>query len=252
MPTVIDYLYEPTTEEIWELYEEYGTVKAVADKLGVPLHEVSPIIDEMPLRQVYRRKGSAPTVYTDKQLLAILKKAAKVCGEPLTLPSYHREAPKHGWPAALTITQRFGTWEEACKLGGVKVNKATGPRKGAMTLDDCLKALRLCRADFTREAVEYNERYRELEDERRALEMVKAITDETMEEEFTEEERRILATGELAEDVEPSYERYVKWARANKQPSGPSVRNKVSEHLHERGKASTGAWRKALEMAYSE
>lgn len=228
----------PTTGEIWALYEEWGTVEAVADKLGVPRHEVSPIIDEMPLRQVFRRKGSAPVVYSDKQLLAILKKASKVCGEPLTLPNYHREAPKHGWPAALTITQRFGTWEEACKLAGVKVNKATGRRKGSITVEKCLVALRLCRADFTREAIDYNERYRELK--------------EKPADDLTSEETVIVKGGEVAEDVEPSYERYVKWARANKQPSGPTVRNKVAEYLHEIGEPATGAWRIALQLAYTD
>jgi hypothetical protein len=216
----------PTDQEIWELYEKYGTVEAVADKLGVPRHEVSPIIDEMPLRQVYRRKGSAPIVYTDKQLLTVLKKAAKICGEPLTLPAYHKVAPRHEWPAALTITQRFGTWEKACNKAKVKVNHATGPRKGAISVEKCLVALRLCRADFTREAIEYNERVRELRAQ--------------PEEELTPEERDMVKLGEVAEDVEPSYERYVKWARANKQPSGPTVRSKV------------GPWRTALQLAYSE
>lgn len=223
-----------THEDVFNLYREHGTVEAVADALGVPRHEVSPIIDEMPLRQVYRHKGSAPTVYTDEELLNILREAAKVCGEPLTLPAYHREAPKHGWPAALTITQRFGTWEKACKLAGVKVNKSTGPRKGSITVDQCLIALRLCRADFAREAVAHNKAVRKLR---------KRDTSG-----LTPEERKILAIGEVAEDIEPSYERYVKWARANTHkprrhtdpPSGPTVRSKV------------GPWRMALQLAYGD
>lgn len=184
-----------TKERIWELYRKHGTVEAVADEMGLPRHEVSPIIDSMPLRQVFRHKGSAPTMYTDQELLDVLKEAGVVCGEPLTLPAYHKEAPKHGWPAALTHTQRFGTWEAGCNLAGVKVNKSTGPRKGSITVEDCLVALRVCRAD-------------------------------------------LIAGDEIPEGGEPSYERYVKWARANGQPSGPTVRSKV------------GPWRTALEMAY--
>lgn len=188
-------LETPSNERIRDLYKEHGTVKAVADILGLPRHEISPIIDEMPLRQVYRHKGSAPSVYTADDLIEVLQKAAKVCGEPLTLPAYHKAAPTHGWPSALTITQRFETWEKACWEAGVKVNKSTGPRKGSYTIEDCLVALRVCRAD---------------------LEALK----------------------EIPEGGEPSYERYVKWARANQQPSGPTVRAKV------------GPWRTALELAY--
>lgn len=191
MPQTLD------KENIWTLYKEHGTVEAVADALGVPRHEVSPVIDEMPLRQVYRRKGSAPQIYDRKQLTAVLKKAAKICGEPLTLPAYHKVAPEEGWPAALTITQVFGTWEEACKEAGVKVNPSTGPRAGSYTVEDCLVALRVCKAD-------------------------------------------LIASGEITEDGAPSYERYMKWANANQQPSGSTVRVKV------------GPWRTALSMAYSE
>lgn len=186
-----------TREQIWDLYKKHGTVEAVADELGVSRHEVSPVIDEMPQRQVYRHKGSAPTIYSNKRLKEVLKEAAKVCGEPLTLPAYHRAAPTHSWPAALTITQRFGTWEAACKSAGVKVNPSTGPRKGSISIDQCLKALRICRAD-------------------------------------------LIASNDIPPGGEPSYERYVKWARANGQPSGPTVRAKV------------GPWSKALEMAYAE
>lgn len=229
---------EPTNQKIWELYEKHGTVEKVADILGVPRHEVSPIIDEMPLRQVFRRKGSASVLYTDDQLLDILRKAAKVCGEPLTLPNYHAKAPSEGWPAALTVTSRFGTWEEACKLAGVKVNKATGPRKGSITVEKCLVALRLCRADFTQEAATHNAR----------VEILKTMDPDKLD----AEERSILTLGEVAEDVEPSYERYVKWARANKQPSGPTVRAKVTEYLREIGEKPEGAWGAALQLAYTD
>lgn len=188
---------EVTKERIWDLYRKHGTVEAVADALDLPRHEVSPIIDAMPLRQVYRHKGSAPIIYDEEDLKQVLREAAKVCGEPLTLPAYHKAAPKYGWPSALTITQRFKTWEEACKAAGVKVNRSTGPRKGSISIEDCLVALRICRAD-------------------------------------------LIKLNEIPEGGEPSYERYVKWARANSQPSGPTVRSKI------------GPWKAALELAYGE
>lgn len=193
MPTVLD----KDNDKIEELYREHGTVEAVADLLGVPRGVVSEVVDEMPLRQIYRRKGSPPTSYDRLSLIEILKKAAVVCGEPLTLPAYHKVAPKYKWPAALTITRAFGTWEAACNAAGVKVNPATGPRKGSYSVQDCLVALRVCRA-------------------------------------------ALIEAREISESGAPSYERYVKWARANQQPSGPTVRAKV------------GPWRDALSLAYAE
>lgn len=184
-------------KKVEELYKKYGTVEAVSDELDISKAEVSRIVDQMPFRQIYRRKGSPPKQYEREELLEVLKEAGKICGEPLTLPAYHKEAPKRKWPAALTITHAFGTWETACKEAGVKVNPATGPRKGSYTEEDCLVALRVCRAE-------------------------------------------LIASGELPENGAPSYERYVEWARANQQPSGPTVRAKI------------GPWRDALSLAYVE
>lgn len=184
-------------EHVWALYREHGTVEAVASALDKPRSEISLIIDQMPLRQIYRRKGIPPRAYTKAELKGVLKEAAQICGEPLTLPAYHKEAPKNGWPAALTITQAFGTWEVACHEAGVAVNASTGPRRGSISVEDCLIALRTCRAD-------------------------------------------LIDTGEIPPAGAPSYERYVKWAKANHKPSGPTVRVKI------------GPWRTALRMAYGE
>ena len=188
---------KPDTERVESLYKKYGTVDAVVDELGLHRAEVSRIVDKMPFRQIYMRKGSPPKAYTRKELLDVLKEAAKICGEPLTLPNYHKEAPSRGWPAALTITRTFGTWENGCKEAGVKANPSTGPREGSYTEEDCLLALRICRAD-------------------------------------------LIELGEIPENGAPSYERYVDWARANQQPSGPTVRAKI------------GPWREALALAYVE
>lgn len=191
MPTTLG----PNKKKVEKLYREHGTIDAVAEALEVPRSDVSAIINEMPLRQLYRRRGSPTPVYDRDTLSMALKEAAEVCGEPLTLPAYHKVAPDYGWPAALTVTKEFGTWQAACEYAGVKANPATGPRKGSYTAQDCLVALRVCRTD-------------------------------------------LIQKGEIPEDGAPSYERYCKWARANQQPSGPTVRNKV------------GAWREAIKLAF--
>lgn len=133
---------------VWNLYRKHGTIEAVADELGVSREEISPIVNQMPLRQLYRRRGAPPPSYNRKDLAVVLREAANVCGEPLTLPAYHKVAPKHGWPAALTITKEFDTWEAACKYANVKANPSTGTRKGSYTVEDCLVALRICRSDL--------------------------------------------------------------------------------------------------------
>lgn len=173
-------------DKIWECYRDRGTIEAVADELGLPRPQVAQVVNEMPLRQIYRRKGET-RAYDRDRIISVLRQAAKVCGEPLTIPNYRSQAPAHKWPTDLTVIRAFGTWEKACEAAGVKANPSQGPRKGAYTAEDCIIAVRLCSADI----------------------------------------------GSV-----PSYERYVKWARANRQPSGATVRVKV------------GPWREALKQAF--
>lgn len=188
--TVARYAHEVAAwqrkEEIWELYREHGTVEAVVEKTEIPRLYVARVIADMPLRQVYRRKGENKS-YERSQIVESLRAAAKVCGEPLTIPAYRKEAPKQGWPADLTVIRAFGTWEDACKASRVKANPSEGPRKGSYTADDCISAVRICAAEL---------------------------------------------------DHVPNYEQYVQWARANRQPSGATVRVKV------------GPWREALKLAF--
>lgn len=134
-------------QEIWNLYREHGTVEAVVDRIGIPRQAVSAVIDGMPLRQVYRRKGILPA-YKKEILKKALKAAAEVCGEPLTIPAYRLEAPSHGWPADLTITKAFGSWGEACAAAGVTFNTPKGAQRGSYGRGDCVKALRLCKAEL--------------------------------------------------------------------------------------------------------
>lgn len=133
-------------DEIWDLYRKYGTVERVVQETGIPRQFVGAVVDELPLRQIYRRTGNAAT-YDQEFLIECLREAAKLCGEPLTIPAYREVAPQHEWPADLTITKAFGNWEAACKAAGVASNASQGPRRGSYTEEDCLIALRVCRAD---------------------------------------------------------------------------------------------------------
>lgn len=169
-------------EEIRELYKELGTVEAVAREVGLPRSYVAPVLSGMQLRQLYRRRGQSPA-YDESFILGCLRKAAEYCrgcggegtvvhqdddqtfrvkcdrcegsgkgslSDPLTIPAYRKVAPKHGFPADLTVIRAFGSWQRACEVAGVKANPAEGPRRNAITADQCIQALRLCSADIGR------------------------------------------------------------------------------------------------------
>lgn len=175
-------------DEIHDLYKELGTVEAVAHRIELPRQAVAPVLAGMELRQLYRRRGASPA-YKKEFIKASLRKAAKRTGEPLTIPAYRKIAPEMGLPADLTIIKAFGSWQVACEAAGVKVNPAEGPRRGSITSEQCIEAIRECAKDLGRV---------------------------------------------------PSYEKYSKWARAHKKPSGPTVRVKI------------GPWSKALLQAFGE
>jgi hypothetical protein len=135
-------------KQIWTLYEKHGTVEAVAKRIKFPRADIAKVIEAMPLRQIYRRKGETAWELPNAEILAALREAAKVCGEPLTIPAYREQAPKHGWPADLTVVRPYGTWQAACEAAGVKANESEGPRRGAITLEDCIEALRDCASEL--------------------------------------------------------------------------------------------------------
>lgn len=143
-------------DEIFECYRRFGTVEATAECVGIPKQYISPILHEMGLRQLYRKKGHSPS-YSQEFIIECLKKAAQLQAvrtvgdeEPLTIPSYRMMAPTYGFPADLTVIRAFGTWEAACNAAGVRANPSEGPRRGAITAETCIEALRLCAGDLDR------------------------------------------------------------------------------------------------------
>lgn len=62
--------------------------------------------------------------YSDEQLIAALRQVAQTVGEPMSRERYEavqqREAQE--LPMWLTITKRFGSWNEACARAGLRVN----------------------------------------------------------------------------------------------------------------------------------
>lgn len=136
-------------ERIQTLYRKHGTIEAVHEETGHPVEHISQIVANMPLREVYRRRGETPS-YKHSYVVECLQEAAKELGEPLGRLRYREEAAKRGWPTDLTVIRAFKTWKKACDAAGVKCNPAEGPRKGAYTAQDCITAMRICAAEVER------------------------------------------------------------------------------------------------------
>lgn len=62
--------------------------------------------------------------YSDEQLIAALRQVAQIVGEPMSRERYEavQQGQDLGLPMWLTISKRFGTWNEACTRAGLQVN----------------------------------------------------------------------------------------------------------------------------------
>lgn len=60
--------------------------------------------------------------YSDETMLAALREAAAVVGEPMSTGAYESVQKDQALPMWLTIVHRFGTWNAACAAAGLKVN----------------------------------------------------------------------------------------------------------------------------------
>ena len=57
--------------------------------------------------------------FSDEQILAALREAARICGEPLSHGTYDGVARQVAGPSSARIIQRFSSWREACSAAGV-------------------------------------------------------------------------------------------------------------------------------------
>lgn len=142
-------------EEIWEAYREHGNVPDTAEEVGIPAEFVSPVVDKMPMREVYTNRRSTPR-YTKEKVERILRGVAKLKGEPLSQVAYHQAVTEHNrqaadvdkWPTRPTIVRLYGSFAAACKAAGIETNEARGPRIDSFTVEDGYVAIRQCLADL--------------------------------------------------------------------------------------------------------
>lgn len=143
-------------EEIWASYRKHGNIPAVAEEVSMSTEIVGPVIDKMPMREIYTHRRSGHR-YTKEEAIVVLRKVAKFrMGEPLTQPNYQAAVAKHNriakpeakWPTRPTIVKLFGDFATACKAAGVEHNPSKGMRRDSYTAEDCKAAIRQCQADL--------------------------------------------------------------------------------------------------------
>lgn len=126
-------------------YKKLGNVTMVATELNLPYAEVSTVVQTMPDRELYRRRGQQDG-YDKEELKDFLRTAAQtVTGNdfPLTIPAYRAIAPQLGLPSVEVYIRAFDSFANACAAAGVKHNPAKeGTRQ--YSDEDCDKAIRLC------------------------------------------------------------------------------------------------------------
>lgn len=143
-------------EEILEVYRRTGNLEVTSKEIGLPIRYIRVHIPDAD-RLYYRNKGVKDS-YTIEQRREFLRRAAEVCGEPLTLPKYNAVAPDMGLPAQMTITSPYnGDWYEACKDAGVMANPPRGKRANSITPEDCMAGLRAYYEANGRQVPSYNQ-----------------------------------------------------------------------------------------------
>lgn len=134
---------EERRDEIIEVYKDKGSLAATAAEVELPLTLVRNVIQSFPLAEAYRNHSSAKA-WTKDQILASIKYAAAVIGEPLSRNAYQSHAPDYNMPAHYTIERHFGSWHEACKQAGVQTYDKRATRSWSISQEDCATAIRQC------------------------------------------------------------------------------------------------------------
>jgi hypothetical protein len=94
------------------------TVDEAAELLGVSEYALRAALGPDARRYFLNRQRSAP-VFSEGVILAHLREAARLVGEPLTVRGYEGIRTTFGGASAPLVLQRFGTWREACRRAGV-------------------------------------------------------------------------------------------------------------------------------------
>jgi hypothetical protein len=95
--------------------------EVAAAELGIAVSEVGRLLgSDARLRFVEERHHELQV--SDEEVLAGLRRAAAVLGDPLVADRYDTYFPDRGLLSSVRIIQRWGTWNAACRAAGLSVN----------------------------------------------------------------------------------------------------------------------------------
>lgn len=155
---------EQRRDGIIACYKQHGTIDAVVAHFELPRRIVAAIVDEIPNREAYRRRGVS-LVRPREELLSDLQRAKAHAGEPLTIPGYRDAAKALGLASYDTQIRCFEAedpvhpWAHALKVAGIKGNPPQGKRP-RITPEQCIDAVVRCITEHGGQRVSYDA-YRE-------------------------------------------------------------------------------------------
>lgn len=155
---------EQLREEIIACYKTHGTIDAVLDEIALPRRIVAAIVDEIPNREAYRHRGASNS-RPREDLIADLRRAKELAGEPLTIPGYRAAAKELGLASYDTQIRCFEAeddehpWAHALKVAGIRGNPPQGKRP-RITPEQCIDAVVQCINEHGGQRVSYDA-YRE-------------------------------------------------------------------------------------------
>jgi hypothetical protein len=141
-------------EEVKRAFSLTGSRRETSEITDIPVNLIGIIIDELRTEgfqpEIYqnRRGGHGGKISTHEELIQEVRRAASIMGEPLMRFYYSKDAGKHGLPAVHTLMKRFGSWERACEVAGVKTNAPRGKRPKSFSDEDAIAALQTCRDEI--------------------------------------------------------------------------------------------------------
>jgi hypothetical protein len=121
-------IIEERSAEVQAACEELKDIDAVARKLKIPKALVKEIVRQSFPSGALRRRTPRPRrpLYSNGELLAVVRKADAASSERLSLDVYRRYAKgRHlnggrSWPSPVAIVKRFGSWRNALSQAGIE------------------------------------------------------------------------------------------------------------------------------------
>jgi predicted transcriptional regulator len=117
------------------------TVEETAELLGVTQRALRAALGD-DARRYFLNRQRGTRVFSDAVILAHLREAARLVGEPLTVRAYEQVRSTFGGASAPLVLQRFGTWHKACVGAGVQHGQAVRRHyQRRWSLDEMLQAV---------------------------------------------------------------------------------------------------------------